>query len=54
MINELNAEMIAALKALVELHHDWSAGRASITKKFEADNNAAIKAAREILAKVPA
>ena len=45
------AELRAALQTMVDMHHDWDKGAAYITVRFMNDNNAAIKAAREILAK---
>nr|WP_164465575.1 hypothetical protein [Burkholderia gladioli] len=45
------AELRAALQTLVSMHHDWDKGTAYITVRFMQDNNTAIKAAREILAK---
>ena len=44
-------ELRAALQTLVRLHKDWDKGTASIPVQFMHDNNAAIKAAREILTK---
>lgn len=47
-------ELRKALESLVKLHRDWDKGTAYVTVQFMRDNNAAIAAARGILAKTVA
>lgn len=42
-------QLRAALETLVNLHHDWESGRASIRVAFIEANDKAIAAAREAL-----
>lgn len=48
---ETNAELLAALQSLVNLHHDWDKGTAYLTVAFYEKNKAAIAQARAAIAK---
>lgn len=47
----VDAETLAVLKELVDLHKNWFRGTAYVPAKFEQDNDAVIKRARAIIAR---
>lgn len=50
-LQQINAELLEALRTLVNLHHDWDKGTAYVQVSFYEKNNAAIAKARNAIAK---